>query len=353
MELPPNTTAKLVSRATIADGKVVNIDVIRCMPDMQYNTLTLKSVGASTKMTLQAAAVAKGVDLRAVHAYNLQSGWLSGDVETAKAKASQEASLRMTKATVRELVACNTWQYFVTLTFSPEKWNRGDSQTIQYAIKENARKWRNMQANKERPYKDFRYLFIPEYHQRGGVHLHGLVSLIPPKYLKQYTIDDVHSTQRLPLEIIEKVKAGDEIYHCTYYDEIYGYNVIEPIRSPDRLSSYITKYITKDLGQIPAKTRVWHSRGLHRADIVGQYHIPGIGTAVDDTMEYMRSIASAGPQGRPLYQEHYMPIDLGEGLTAQAFRGASALVNAEDTSQDKIKQDIFSISSMFGGIQNE
>ena len=229
MELPPNTTVKLVSRTTIVDGEKATKDILRCVPDMQYNTVTLKAVGGTTKIALQAAAVAKGVNLRAVHAYNLQSGWLSGDVETAKAKASQEASLRATKANVRELVACNTWKYFVTLTFTPDKWDRHDLQAIQYAIKENARKWKNMQVNKERPYRDFRYLFVPEYHQRGGVHLHGLVSLIPPKYLKQYTMEDVHSTQRLPLEIIEKVRNGDEIYHCTYYEEMYGYNVIEPI----------------------------------------------------------------------------------------------------------------------------
>ena len=349
MELPPNTTARLVPRTSIVDGEKVTADVVQCIPDMQYNTLTLKSVGGSSKITLQASAVAKGVDLRAVHAYNLQSGWLSGDIETAKAKASQAASLRATKANVRELVACNKWQYFVTITFSSEKWDRDDLQAIQYAIKECARKWRNMQVNKERPYKDFRYLFIPEYHQKGGVHLHGLVSLIPGKYLVPYTMDDVNSEKRLPREIVEKVKAGDEIYHCSYFDEVYGYNVIEPVRSPARLSSYITKYLTKDLGRVPAKTRVWRSRGLHQASIVGQYHISGSGTAVDDAMEYMRSVASRDSQGRPLYHEHYMPIDLGEGVTAQAFRGASALVNAEDRPQDQIKQDI----SMFGGLRNE
>ena len=73
---------------------------------------------------------------------------------------------------------------------------------------------------------------------------------------------------------------------------------------------------------------------------MGQYHISGSDTAVDDAMKYMRSIASLGSQGRPLYHEHYMPIDLGEGLTVQAFRGASALVNAGDMPQDQIKQDI-------------
>ena len=41
-----------------------------------------------------------------------------------------EASLSRTKNRVTELALCNPWEYFVTLTLSPEKYNRNDLPTF-------------------------------------------------------------------------------------------------------------------------------------------------------------------------------------------------------------------------------
>lgn len=80
-----------------------------------------------------------------------------------------EASVSRTKSRVIELALCNPWEYFVTLTLSPEKYNRNDLPTF----KKHLSKFLN---NLRFRYSwDIKYLLIPEQHKDGAWHYARLV----------------------------------------------------------------------------------------------------------------------------------------------------------------------------------
>lgn len=87
-----------------------------------------------------------------------------------------DCNISRARSKVRQLVLCNDFKYFVTITFSPDKWNRYDrvkllSSLFQY--------FRNYAKNRHFP--PLKYVFVPEHHQEGAVHLHGVISGIAEK----------------------------------------------------------------------------------------------------------------------------------------------------------------------------
>lgn len=81
----------------------------------------------------------------------------------AKVRAAARAAKR-----VYELCACNEFRYFFTLTLSPEKIDRYDYK----AIIERFRVWASNLVQRH----GLRYVAVPEFHQDGAVHFHGLAS---------------------------------------------------------------------------------------------------------------------------------------------------------------------------------
>ena len=333
---PENCTLHMVHRSEFRNGEHLIKEVERCIPNTQHNLLLVNGIGNTTKLTVQATAISKGVDTHAVHQFNLASGYLSGKIEEANKRASLDTSIRYTKRIVREFVACNAWRWWVTITLDGKRWDRMNPVGLQDSLKELARSWRNKQVNKKKPYADYKYMYVPEPHESGAWHLHGVSTLIPDIYLVPYTMEDVNGPKPLPIYIINKVKAGESIFHCSVFDELYGFNVIEPLRDLDRAASYMTTYMTEDLGKLDVKTRVWHSRGLKRASKLGTYQIPSERGAVDSACELLVTIASLDAKGAPLYNENYQKLDLGDGRTVDAFRSAVAYINGCDIPQDTI-----------------
>ena len=270
--------------------------------------------------------------MHAVHEFNVASGWCDSDTQAE----SLESSLRRTKRTIRELAACNQWDLFVTLTLAPGKWNRMDPLGIQAYIKEQAKKWRRKGC-------DYAYLFVPEAHKDGAVHLHGLVRGTPVEYLQAYTMDDVNSMP-LPVAIVDTVNAGEDIYHCTIWDAEVGYNTLTPVRDLAKTASYITKYITKDLGSLPVKSRLWHSRGLQKAERLGVYQIPDNG--VDNALQFLKAAASTTAKGIPLYTEYR---DLPANNSTGRFRSASAFVDKKDMDREVILEYLNDNYERIGG----
>jgi hypothetical protein len=285
------------------------ISTLHCQPYLDINTVTVKKIGGMTKVTLRRVTLAKGVNTRDVHEFNTFTGYIKPDDETENARKteSQRVSITRTVNEIRELAANNDWNYFVTITLSSKNWNRYTADGLQYAIKEESRRWRNMQMSKVKPYADYKYLFIPEKHKDGAIHLHGLVKLLPVIQLKAYTLSEVNSSVNLPKYICEKVRKNDEIYHCLEWDEMFGWNTVEPIRDIDRAANYILKYVTKDVENSPFKTRFWHSRGLKRAENICTFIIPQGDAAIDEYTNYVAPIAAVTKNGEILHREYYRP----------------------------------------------
>lgn len=127
-------------------------------------------------------------------------------------------SIVRARTRVRELALCQQWEYFVTLTMSPEKCDRFD-----------LKQWRkdlgNWIGNYNKKYGvKLQYLLIPEQHMNGAWHAHGL--------FRGLASDSLMINEHGWLEI-------------PYYRQRFGYMNMSRIRNNKKTASYITKYISK------------------------------------------------------------------------------------------------------------
>lgn len=81
------------------------------------------------------------------------------------------------KSLIFEYAFCNSWDYFITLTISPDKFDR---YSLNSYVKALGKFINNYNTNY---HSKIFYLLIPEQHKDGAWHMHGLISGILPKHL--------------------------------------------------------------------------------------------------------------------------------------------------------------------------
>lgn len=171
-----------------------------------------------------------------------------------------DASLSRTRSKVFELAMCNPWEYFVTLTLSPEKGDRLDLHTFQRSLS----KWLN-NLNFRHGW-NIKYLLIPEPHKDGAWHMHGLFMGIPVGQFVPFSIHD-----HIPYKVLSLVRQGRKIMNWPAYADKFGYVTCERIRNFEACAKYITKYITKELGEQAGRLNeklYLCSHGLKRAETI-------------------------------------------------------------------------------------
>lgn len=171
-----------------------------------------------------------------------------------------ESSLSRTKSNVRELALCNPWEYFVTLTLCPDKFDRFDLACFKKSLSKFLNNLRYRHG------WDIQYLLIPEQHKDGAWHMHGLFMGIPDSELVAFSCHDT-----LPWRVLRLLGEGRQIMNWPRYAETFGYVTCEPIRNLDATAKYITKYITKDVSvsQVGLNKKLYLcSHGLKRAETV-------------------------------------------------------------------------------------
>ena len=161
---------------TKSDGSVVSTS-IRAIPYMDQDIVNVLAMGGMTKSNYRAASIAKGVNTHDIHNFNVKTGYMPPDSETKteRERESKRVSLSRSTSRVKELVACNPWDYFVTITLDGTFWVRDDPVGLQSAIQAEAKRWTRLQVKGQRPYRDYKYLLIPDQHRDGSYHLHGFV----------------------------------------------------------------------------------------------------------------------------------------------------------------------------------
>lgn len=165
------------------------------------------------------------------------------------------SALSRARNTCREYCLCNRWDYFVTLTFDKEKVpNRYDLVGL---LKELMQFIQNLNKSGY----SIRYVLVPEFHDDGAVHLHGLMSGIPVRPRPDWWPRSVNR------------KADGSYYdHCPLFSSRYGFSAVEAVRDPLASGFYVSKYINKSLADMAALKGVhtyYHSRGLERSADVG------------------------------------------------------------------------------------
>ena len=83
----------------------------------------------------------------------------------------RERAMRRARAMVRRYALANDFTYFVTLTLNKEKVDRMDPAAV--VKKLNA--WCSNMVQRH----GLRYILVPEYHKKGGIHFHGFMNDIP------------------------------------------------------------------------------------------------------------------------------------------------------------------------------
>ena len=169
------------------------------------------------------------------------------------------SSLSRTRARVHELALCNRWDWFVTMTLDGQRWDR-------YALMA----WRRSLSQWLRDYRKrtgarVAYLLIPERHQNGAWHIHGLLAGIPGEDVTPFTWADVRAG-RCPAKLVQ---GG--YWNWPRFAGKYGFCSLGRVRSQERVAGYVAKYITKDLVRVAAdagSNLYYCSQGLRRAEVI-------------------------------------------------------------------------------------
>lgn len=167
-------------------------------------------------------------------------------------------NLLRTKKTIYDVCRCNTWDYFITLTFKREKDSENDKYYVDCSNYDDCikavGKWFNNVRNRKA--NDIKYVIVPEFHADGEhYHFHGLLSNVGNLSF----VDSGHKT-----------KDGLTIYNIA--DWKFGFTNATKVKDTSKCSSYITKYITKDLEKrIKGKKHFVKSQNCDMPKIINLY----------------------------------------------------------------------------------
>jgi len=154
-------------------------------------------------------------------------------------------SANRAKNKVYRIARSNVWDWFITLTFDRKKTDASDYDIIVYRLKV------FLNHLQQRKCPNMKYLIVPELHSDGEhYHFHGFLANVDNLRFKFWKAD---------------AKKGLPIYNIL--DWGLGYTTATRIVDSARASSYITKYISKDIDEhLKEKRRFYYSRNCRVAD---------------------------------------------------------------------------------------
>lgn len=176
--------------------------------------------------------------------FELSDKWGSKKSEVKREKPSvpvdTDRARRRAASAVRDLVLCNDFRYFVTLTLDKEKIER-------YEISEIVKHLRVWLDNAVRR-QGLKYVLVPEYHKDKAIHFHGFFNDALPVIPAGVTDGHGHPVFNLP----------SWTYGFTTAIEIYG--------DYQKATAYICKYVRKSSEKIGGR---WYFHGgkLNKPDI--------------------------------------------------------------------------------------
>lgn len=154
----------------------------------------------------------------------------------------------------------NYWEWWITLTLNKEKVNRYDYSICSQKLKN----WLDYLRDRN---PDMIYLIVPEKHDDGAWHFHGLFANMNDN---EFSISGKYTDK------------GQEIYKMVKYK--YGWSYAVRLDGSFAIVSYMTKYITKDLCEMTkGKKRYWASRNVNLPEII-EYEL---NTSLEDIIDQL------------------------------------------------------------------
>jgi hypothetical protein len=146
-------------------------------------------------------------------------------------------SRRRSKQHIRDYILSNKFDLFATFTFAKERYNEDYNRS---RINTWIRNQKSINGS-------FQYLLIPEYHKDGAIHFHGLFERFSGN-LRQTAIK----------------KQGRNIYNITSFRLGHSTALYIPDRDREKVATYVSKYVTKELTKTKNQKRYYHSKGLKK-----------------------------------------------------------------------------------------
>lgn len=159
---------------------------------------------------------------------------------------TRKDNLKRAKDKVFEIASANKWDWMITLTLDKEKINRYNPDEVQKLVC----KWFDNQVQR----RGLKYLVVPELHQDGAIHFHGLCNnSFDFVSAERYKIKG--SKKPVGLSTLKKYgyKPTDENVQEVFNIKNFPYGFTTALKLDDNVmavSLYMTKYITKDLQKI-------------------------------------------------------------------------------------------------------
>lgn len=177
--------------------------------------------------------------------------------ETTEYRKTREDNLLRARARMWQIVMCNEWDWFITLTFNDKKVNASDVG----AVMQKLQNWLKNLVQRN----NAGYLLVPEYHKKDKrVHIHALISgEIPVEKNDIYAVQGFKKPIRMAT--IKKYGISEERIRYPVYNVSnwrYGYSTaISVYGSIQRLANYCLKYMTKDVQEIFGR-HYWCSKNI-------------------------------------------------------------------------------------------
>lgn len=180
-----------------------------------------------------------------------------------------EESILRSKEKIFELAFCNPWNYFFTGTIDGKKYDRTDLEKYHKDLT------RFIRLYNKKHKLSIKFLLIPELHSDGkSWHVHGFLYGLPESHLIRFKLGD-----KMGKVLADKVEKGNVVFNWLDYQNKFGFCDLEPVKSHEAISKYITKYINKDLAHSVQELNAhlyYHSRGLRFADTIKKVLWTGI-----------------------------------------------------------------------------
>ena len=202
----------------------------------EFNVATLRQYGDRYKVSWMSSQRAAGI------AVEKKGKGMANDEKLS-------CKMRRAKNKIKEYALSNQWEFFCTLTLDKLKQDRYDLSAYIKKLSQMIRDIRKATG------ANIQYLLVPEQHKDGAWHMHGLLRGLLPGMVRAVPVG----------------KRKRQPYNWIAYSEKFGFSDLERVESSEKVASYITKYVTKEMSssikEINAKS-YYVSRGLEVSKVI-------------------------------------------------------------------------------------
>ena len=201
---------------------------------MNYNVKTIEYIDSVQVRTYKRSVTVKN-KIRNLK----QKQTVNSERTHAQIQHSVKSSVNRTVNQIYAIARANRWDYFVTLTIDPSKLDSTDFNLVS----EKLNIWTNNLKKRYAP--DLKYIIVPELHKdKSKWHFHGLFADIGQMPL---VFSGKTCIGKFTYDYVKKPYAT-KIFNLPLWK--YGFSTATRVSDSSKASSYITKYITKDVSHI-------------------------------------------------------------------------------------------------------